>query len=62
MITVKSASHIRTRRNIKGFWSCQACTGSSTRHLDAGRMNQQEGAWPAESCADFGLFRSGANI
>jgi hypothetical protein len=42
MLTLKSFRHIRTSRNIKGFWLCQHATGESLAHLDAQRMAREE--------------------
>jgi len=42
MITLKSSTHIRTSRNIKGFRSGQHATGVSLAHFDGARIEYEK--------------------
>lgn len=57
MLTLKSAAHIATGRNLKSFHACPASTGLPMTHLDCQRIDQEAWALARRTLRRFWLAR-----
>jgi len=58
MLTLKSSTHIRRSRNIKGFRSCRHTTGVSLAHLDRGGISLEEERLPLSEARRLWLAKN----